>query len=322
MCAGQPAGSPQDDTVFRVALLKHLSSGVGHVLAAHHVVGRGAACQLRLAQPQVSGLHAELTWDGDRWMVQDLGSRNGTFVDGTRLAAGERKAIGRGSLLAFGDVEDRYTLAEIEPPRLMAMGNEGPAVLADSNLLCLPSTENPEVTVFEDATGRWVLESGESTKVIADRESVVVGGVSWTIYLPTASDQTRDAESRPLPLDAISLDFFVSRDGEYVAVRLSHEHGKVDIEPRAHAQLLLALARIRLADREREHLKDSEHGWIHREDLVRDLGIDLQLLNLWVYRARQQLVKAGIRDAGNIVERRSGTLQLRIGVSKLAVHGA
>lgn len=305
-----------------VAALKRLSDGSEHILTPHHVVGRSPACQLRMPKPQVSSLHAELRWEGARWIIQDLGSRNGTFVDGTRLAAGEQAELRRGTNLAFGDVEDRFTVLDAEPPRLMAMATDERLVVAESNLMSLPSAESPEVTVFENSEGRWVVETPDGRRMAGDRETAVVDGVSWTIFLPTASDRTRDAETQALSLGTIGLEFFVSRDQEYVAVHMSHDHGTLELEPRAHAQLLLALARTRLEDRENPQLSESERGWVHREQLARDLGIDLSLLNLWVHRARQQLVKAKVRDAGDIVERRPGTLQLRIGVARLTIKNA
>lgn len=309
-------------TVARVAVLKRLSSGEEHILTPQYVVGRSAACQLRVPKPQVSSLHAELLWDGSRWLVQDLGSRNGTFVDGTRLSPGERTEIRRGTALAFGDTDDGYTMLDIEPPRLMAVASDERTVVADSNLMSLPSSEDPELTIFENSEGRWVIESNDGRRLAGERETAVADGVSWTVFLPTPSDRTRDVEAQTLSLGTIGLGFFVSRDQEYVSIHISHDQGTTELEPRAHAQLLLALARIRLEDRDNEQLAESERGWVHREQLARDLGIDLSLLNLWVHRARQQLVKAKVRDAGDIVERRPGTLQLRIGVARLSIDNA
>jgi len=308
--------------VTRVATLEHLGSGREYVLTARHVVGRASTCQLRVMQPEVSGLHAELRWDGERWFVQDLGSRNGTFVGGTRISPGERAPVFEGSQIAFGDEGERYRVVEVRPPCLMALAPDGRSVLAEANLLCLPSDDNPEVTVFEDAQGRFMLDDADGSRLLGEREVIVVGDTSWTLYPPTASDRTQDIDGRPLPLESITLEFVVSRDEEYIGVSMSHDRGTEVLEPRAHAQLLLTLARLRLADCEREGLSESEHGWVHRDDLLEALGIDMQLLNLWVFRVRQQLIKTGVRDAGSIIERRSGTLQLRIGVSQLAVRGA
>lgn len=303
-----------------VAVLKHLGSGTEHVLVSRHVVGRSATCQLRLSEPQVSGLHAELSWEGHCWIVQDLGSRNGTFVDGTRLQPGERAPVQPGARLAFGNADEGYGLVDAEPPCLMAVATDGRTVVTPGNLMSLPSSESPELTVFEDADGQWVLEADDGRRTLDDCETVIVDGVSWTIHLPTASDRTHDAESRPPTLDAIGLELRVSRSRDHVSMRLTHDHGRqVELEYRAHAHLLVLLASARRRDHDQGELPEPEQGWVHRDEIARELAIDASLINLWVHRARQQLAKAGVRDAGNVIERRPGTQQLRIGIGHVTV---
>jgi DNA-binding CsgD family transcriptional regulator len=54
-------------------------------------VGRDAACDLVLpADDTVSRVHAELTNGDSGWQIIDCGSRNGTFVNGRRLAGPAR----------------------------------------------------------------------------------------------------------------------------------------------------------------------------------------------------------------------------------------
>ncbi|ADV63102.1 FHA domain containing protein [Isosphaera pallida ATCC 43644] len=48
-------------------------------------IGRGETCHLRPNSEQVSREHAEIQILADRVVVRDLGSRNGTFVNGTRI---------------------------------------------------------------------------------------------------------------------------------------------------------------------------------------------------------------------------------------------
>lgn len=48
-------------------------------------IGRKEDCALRLESPNVSRHHAQVTWDGTRAWVKDLGSHNGTFVNGRRI---------------------------------------------------------------------------------------------------------------------------------------------------------------------------------------------------------------------------------------------
>jgi pSer/pThr/pTyr-binding forkhead associated (FHA) protein len=48
-------------------------------------IGRGWDCDVALADPRVSQHHCELRCDGDDWVIVDLGSRNGVFVNGRRV---------------------------------------------------------------------------------------------------------------------------------------------------------------------------------------------------------------------------------------------
>lgn len=48
-------------------------------------VGRSGACTFRIQDKQMSGRHAEFTWDSDGFGVADLGSSNGTQVNGERI---------------------------------------------------------------------------------------------------------------------------------------------------------------------------------------------------------------------------------------------
>jgi hypothetical protein len=46
------------------------------------VLGRGSSCDYAIVDPTVSSRHAELIRTDDGWVVRDLGSRNGTRVNG------------------------------------------------------------------------------------------------------------------------------------------------------------------------------------------------------------------------------------------------
>jgi DNA-binding winged helix-turn-helix (wHTH) protein len=52
-----------------------------------HIVGRDAGSSIRLDSPKVSRQHARLIVRGSCATVQDLGSKNGSFVRGTRVTA-------------------------------------------------------------------------------------------------------------------------------------------------------------------------------------------------------------------------------------------
>lgn len=69
-------------------------------------VGRAEDNDLVLAEPEVSRHHARLERDGAGWLVFDLKSTNGTWVNGDRILRAE---IAEGDELAFGPV--RFTIA-------------------------------------------------------------------------------------------------------------------------------------------------------------------------------------------------------------------
>lgn len=50
------------------------------------VVGRSDAADVPVASDYVSGRHARITWDGSTVQITDLGSTNGTMVNGNRVA--------------------------------------------------------------------------------------------------------------------------------------------------------------------------------------------------------------------------------------------
>lgn len=69
-------------------------------------VGRSDDNDLVIPDPEVSRRHARLEPDGKHWRAVDLGSTNGTWVNGVRQ---DTTTIAVGDEVAFGDV--RYTVA-------------------------------------------------------------------------------------------------------------------------------------------------------------------------------------------------------------------
>jgi hypothetical protein len=73
------------------------------------VIGRDSRCDLRLFGPTVSRQHAIILWLKNRARVVDLGSTNGTFVDGERVESGE---LGSTAQIRVGEYEVEFTTAE------------------------------------------------------------------------------------------------------------------------------------------------------------------------------------------------------------------
>jgi pSer/pThr/pTyr-binding forkhead associated (FHA) protein len=61
-------------------------AGVGATLVSEPVViGRGSDCQIRLDDDYSSTRHSRLFLSEGEWWVEDLGSTNGTYLDGQRV---------------------------------------------------------------------------------------------------------------------------------------------------------------------------------------------------------------------------------------------
>jgi hypothetical protein len=68
------------------------------------VIGRGPHAEIRLADVSLNRSHCEAQWDGCRAWAHDLGSRNGTYLNGGPFRGGLRLDGLKGSLLRLGDV--------------------------------------------------------------------------------------------------------------------------------------------------------------------------------------------------------------------------
>jgi len=309
-----------------MAILAKHPDGPHAMLLSRHLVGRSRLADLRMTDPTVSGEHAVLRWTGREWELHDLGSRNGTSLDGRRLTSGERVTIALGAVISFGQADNAWRLSDDAAPTIMAVFDDGDEpLIARNDLLALPSDDEPEAVIYRDPGGNWVIEQAGETARIADRGTVRAGGRDYTLRVPDVIAPTWDSSSPAPHLVTLSLRFQVSRDEEYVALTARGDHHVIDLGARAHHALLLTLARSRLEDRKTRLAADgapppeSSEGWVYQDELADQLGIDETHLNVAVFRCRRQLAEAGITGAASIVERRRPTRELRLGVSRIEI---
>ncbi len=285
------------------------------MVPARCLVGRSRACDLVIAVRDVSAQHAILQWTGLRWELQDLGSRNGTYVDDVSVA-GNRTPVVLDSKIRFGR-EATWIVVDAGPPRLMAMREDtGEVILAEGGLLALPDADESAACIYQDPRGAWVCERYGEPAALDDRAILSIDDVAWSVYLPTASQATSQDEGGLVVVAGLRLRLAFSRDEEHVEAIAFAGQRRLDLRVRAHNYLLLVLARRRLADI-RAGIPDAEQGWIRQDDLLRLLRMNESHLNISVHRARTQLGGTGVADAASLIERRSGLRQLRLGIRDL-----
>lgn len=288
-------------------------------LPARCVVGRSPACDLVLDVRDVSREHAAVFWTGAAWDLQDLGSRNGTWLDGRRLAARESRPLARGAELRFGETLGPWRLVDDDPPRPMAVNLvDGRVVLVDVDELALPDADEPTLWLRRSDAGVWFAETagGPATRA-EDRAVLTAGGQPWRVHLTDDVAATWQAASDP---DAapVHLQFRVSADEEHVELAARVGERRIDLKARAHHYPLLVLARARLADRA-AGVADGEQGWLPQDRLLQMLKVDANYLHLSIHRVRLQFTRAGVPEPARVVERRLGAGLLRLGVADVAI---
>lgn len=90
-------------------------------------IGRADDNDLVLDSPKVSRRHARITCDAGTCRVEDLGSSNGTFVNGQPVT---RTALSPGDRLRVGDVEFTYQAEDVSGPWLDLDGTRYPLAAA------------------------------------------------------------------------------------------------------------------------------------------------------------------------------------------------
>jgi pSer/pThr/pTyr-binding forkhead associated (FHA) protein len=73
------------------------------------VIGRGRGADMVIAEPTISRAHAAIGYDGERFFMQDLGSTNGTRLNGRRET---RVRLGHGDELQLGKLRLRVSLPD------------------------------------------------------------------------------------------------------------------------------------------------------------------------------------------------------------------
>ncbi len=101
------------------------------------VIGRLPECDVVLAQREASRMHAAIVRDGADYYVEDLGSRNGTFVNGERVEG--RRQLRDGDEVSIGNVVTlRFHTGDPDslPDQPANLGENEPQILLSLDWSC------------------------------------------------------------------------------------------------------------------------------------------------------------------------------------------
>ena len=87
------------------------------------VLGRDPKADIVLADARISRRHARFTWGGSGFLLEDLGSKNGTLVNGQPARSTELK---HRDWISFGGVAGRFDLVSWEQARRLRDDRLGP----------------------------------------------------------------------------------------------------------------------------------------------------------------------------------------------------
>lgn len=150
-------------------VLQGVDQGARYELRAETIpVGREVSNTIQLHDTEVSRRHAELRRQGDRYILVDLGSSNGSYVNGERVTVRE---LAIGDEIQLGTTLMLFTSGEDEPPR--ESGGEidivSPAPQDRSRIIrALRQDEGSHVLYDESARDRstWTVRAASNLRIM------------------------------------------------------------------------------------------------------------------------------------------------------------
>lgn len=286
-------------------------------------IGRAPDNDLVVADSEVSWRHALVYREGDHVLIRDLGSRNGTLVDGasitgpTRLNDRSRVRIGSVDLFVRGvpsALAQPLLIEEvgtgIQHPLHKARYTIGPGEGAD---LRVPSAE-AEITLMVPGNGEIWCGVDDEDRPVEIGETLTLGGLSFVV---------RTADPRRVPTveggEALyAYELIATLDGATgpeAVLRDLNSSDEIRFGAETRAVLLYMLGRQVHRDRSAGRSRD-ETGWVSDDELITSIwGRTPRTDGLARLKTLLHRVRGGCRRAGFdpwCIEKRRGFTRIRL----------
>lgn len=163
------------------------------VLHSNAVIGRSTECNLRLASGQVSRQHCQLLIDDQRVAIVDLGSSNGTFLNGQQLTANVETPLPSGAELEIGPV--KFTVDYDDPNADTSIRKMPP-----EQIVVTPDMNTPPVN-------QMLLDQGTESEADEEDEAAAEDAVAETEFAdpkPPKGIRLLKLGKKPAPMQPIA----------------------------------------------------------------------------------------------------------------------
>ena len=286
-------------------------------------IGRGPANDVVVGDGTVSTRHAAVWVDAEGVWVEDLKSRNGTWVNGRsltgtgKLKSGDSLRLGEATQLvvravrrAQAAVASGYMVVDSERDLAVVMRSERMRIGGSADA-AIRVADVDDVVLSVDDGSLWLNRDGD-LEPIALNTPFQVGEHRFEVReTPVATAPTQEAQDPTMPyiLEA-------QLGGDAPMARIIDRVGgtRVDVTAGTQVALLWQLAQAVVRDQANGVLR-SQVGWCDARDLRvgvwgREAAEAEERLNLLVFRVRKQLKEAGLDGA--VIERRLGQIRANV----------
>lgn len=270
-----------------------------------HIFGRDAnAADTLISHQGSSRLHCVMRWQSGHWFVTDE-SKNGCFVNGKRIEKGRSLCLKKSDVFSTSnDNSVAWTLEDDSAPSPIIINKESSSWIELDSLNILPNEDASECQINQKDQ-EWFFENDDEHFAITEGFSFTMEGKLWHFYPNSLFQETEffSEEAQKPP----ELTFDVSRNEEHVGIVLRSQNEEFNLGRKIFHYLILELARYRLED---INAKESDRGWMSNDLVLHKLGIDMNHLNIQIYRARKAIKEYSPYWSQHLIERRRGEVRL------------
>lgn len=331
-----------------MAIIRSVGSGEARSFKRRLRIGRGSDNDLVLARDTVSTFHAYIEWRKGAFFLRDLGSRNGTALDGQRVTDWTRLEVG--NVVSFGP-DSRWKVEALAAPE--AIQEQPPLTLCSADGLVRHPVREDRFTIgrgrgfdlplagddghlvasvyLEDdrcyvvameqgavAIGGESLPPGEPTELVPDRPFDVLGR-AWALSVRAGLEGTATVEALMTRRRYSHYRLELTQRGEFGEITI-HDGRSTHrfTEQELRFALLWVLADGLLAD-------DESAGWVDDEALRTSVwgrraaeNQSSSTLAKLIHDTRSMLARSGID--GLFIEKRRGRTRLRLARDQVVLN--